>query len=158
MLTTDLSWLRAVLGSAVASLPAPAVSLQPWLNVASAFPVQWKQIVKRFVTRVVEEHQVQFQYGIRTVFEDLEPLQEEPLACPPCPRLFGSRKGIGDALQACPRSPVSGPFFVLGSVCPVCHADFVTRPRVVGHLMRGALGCVLQWRLGALPVFSVEHV
>ena len=24
--------------------------------------------------------------------------------------------------------------------------------------MRGALGCVLQWRLGALPAFSVEQV
>ena len=49
-------------------------------------------------------------------------------------------------------------FFVLGSVCPVCHADFVTKPRAIGHLMRGALGCVLQWRLGALPAFSVEQV
>ena len=40
MLTADLSWPRTALGSAVASLPAPAVSLQPWLDVAGAFPVQ----------------------------------------------------------------------------------------------------------------------
>ena len=93
-LTADLSWLRTALGSAVASLPAPAVSLQPWLGVVGAFPVQWKQLVKRFVSRVVEGHQAQYQLGIRSVFEELEPLQEEPMACPVCPRVLGSRKAL----------------------------------------------------------------
>ena len=40
----------------------------------------------------------------------------------------------------------------------VCRADFVTGPRAIGHLMRGALACVLQWRLGALPALSAELV
>ena len=150
MLVADLTWLRTVLGSAVASWPAPAESLQPWLDVAGAFPVQWKQLVKRFVSRVVEEHQVQFQLGIRTVFEDLEPLQEELLPCPGCPRVCGSRKALEMHCRRAHGRRCPARFFVLGSVCPVCRADFVTRPRAIGHLMRGALGCVLQWRLGAL--------
>ena len=73
LLIADLAWLRTALGSAVASLPAPAVSLQPWLDVAGASPVQWKQLVKRFGTRVVEEHQAQHQLDIRSDFEDLVP-------------------------------------------------------------------------------------
>ena len=32
-----------------------------------------------------------------------------------------------------------------------CHANFVTRPRVIAHLMRGLLACALAWRVGALP-------
>ena len=49
-------------------------------------------------------------------------------------------------------------FFVLVSICPACQGDFVTRPRAIAHLMRGALACVLQWRLGALPSFPEDLV
>ena len=110
------------------------------------------------MARVVEEHQIKFQLGIRTVFEDLEPLPEEPLECPVCPHVFGRRKALEMHCRRAHGRRCPARFFVLGSVCPVCHADFVTRPRVIGHLMRGALGCVLQWRLGALHAFSVEQV
>ena len=48
--------------------------------------------------------------------------------------------------------------FVLGSVCPVCFCEFVARPRAIGHLMRGSLGCVLKWRLGALPELLADQV
>ena len=41
---------------------------------------------------------------------------------------------------------------------PTCNGDFVTRPRAIGHLMRGVLACTLPWRLGALPAFSPQHV
>jgi len=67
MVIADLSWLRTALGSAVASLPAPAVSLQPWLDVAGAHPLQWKQLVKRFVAKAVAEHAAQHEMGVRTV-------------------------------------------------------------------------------------------
>ena len=158
MIIADLSWLRTALGSAVAYLPAPAVSLQPWLDVAGAFPVQWKQLVKRFVSKVIAEHQAQHEMGIRSAFEDFAPPTEEPMACPVCPRVLSCRKALEMHCRRAHGRRCPARFFVLGSVCPVCRADFVTRPRAIGHLMRGALGCVLQWRLGALPAFSVEQV
>ena len=114
--------------------------------------------MKRFVTRVVDEHQVQYQLGMRSVFEDLLPLQEEPMACPVCPRVLGSRKALEMHCRRAHGRRCPAKFFVLDSVCPVCRADFVTRPRAIGHLMRGALGCALQWRLGALPACSIEQV
>ena len=126
--------------------------------MAGAFPVQWKQLIKRFVTKVVEEHQVQFQLGIRTVLEDLEPLQEEPLVCPVCHRVFGRRKHW-KCIAGVPTAAGVRPVFLFWALfCPVCQADFVTRPRAIAHLMRGALGCVLQWRLGALPACPIELV
>ena len=46
--------------------------------------------------------------------------------------------------------------YVLGPVCPSCNGNCVTRQRVIGHTMRGALACMLPWRLGALPTFAPE--
>ena len=158
MVQADLTWLRTALGSAVASLPAPAVSLQPWLDVAGAHPLQWKQLVKRFVAKVVAEHAAQHEMGVRTVFADLMPASEEPIACPVCPRILGSRRALEMHCRRAHGRRCPARFFVLGSVCPVCGADFVTRPRAIGHLMRGALACVLQWRLGALPAFPDQLV
>ena len=94
MIIADLTWLRTALGSAVAYLPAPAVSLQPWLDVAGAFPVQWKLLVKRFVAKVIAEHQAQHEMGIRSAFEDFVPPTEEPMACPVCPRVLSCRKAL----------------------------------------------------------------
>ena len=39
LVISDLVQLKSVLGTAVASLPAHAVYLKPWLDVASQFPV-----------------------------------------------------------------------------------------------------------------------
>ena len=94
MVQADLTWLRTALGSVVASWLAPAVSLQPWLDVAGAYPVQWKQFVKRFVARVVAEHAAQYEVGVRTLFDEFVPPVEEPIACPVCPRILGSRKAL----------------------------------------------------------------
>ena len=48
--------------------------------------------------------------------------------------------------------------YVLGPGCPSCNGNIVTRQRVIGHMMRGALACMLPWRLGALPAFAPESV
>ena len=34
----------------------------------------------------------------------------------------------------------------------------MARQRVIGRTMRGALACMLPWRLGALPAFAPELV
>ena len=78
--------LKSVLGSAVASLPAPTVLLQPWLDVAAQCPMQWKQFVKRSLPKTVEAHQVQLQLGIRTIVDNFDAPLEELLDCPVCPR------------------------------------------------------------------------
>ena len=43
------------------------------------------------------------------------------------------------------------------SLCPTCGVDFRSRLRLMTHLERGALGCVLRFRLGALPEISEER-
>ena len=47
---------------------------------------------------------------------------------------------------------------MIGPVCPSCGIDFITRPRAMAHMMRGALACTLPWRTGALPEFSEEEI
>ena len=72
MVVADLTAVCSVLGSAVASLPAPTVSLQPWLDIAAKFPIQWQQLIKRFVAKMVEAQHAQFQLGYRTVIDDFD--------------------------------------------------------------------------------------
>ena len=48
--------------------------------------------------------------------------------------------------------------YVLGSVCPVCKADFGSRPRVIQHLEVGAKRCVLAWKSGTLVPSSDDAV
>ena len=114
--------------------------------------------MKRFVARVVAEHDAQYDMGIRSAFDDFVPPIEEPIACLVCPRVLSSRKALEMHCGRAHGRRCPARFFVLNSVCPVCRADLVATPRAIGHLMRGALGCVLQWRLGALPAFSVKQV
>ena len=45
-----------------------------------------------------------------------------------------------------------------GPSCPVCKADFRSRPRVVQHLEVGAQRCVLAWKSGAFEPFSDDAV
>ena len=88
MITSDLVWLRSVLGSAVESLPAPTVLPQPWLDVAAQFPGQWQQLVKRLMTQTIDAQQAQFQLSDRTIIGDFDLTSEEPSECPMCPRVF----------------------------------------------------------------------
>ena len=48
--------------------------------------------------------------------------------------------------------------YVIGPICPSCGIDFITRPRAIGHLTRGALACTLSWRLGMIPEFPQDSV
>ena len=47
---------------------------------------------------------------------------------------------------------------VLDSICPVCKADFRSRPRVIQYLEVGAKRCVLAWKYGPLQLFSDDAV
>lgn len=50
-----------------------------------------------------------------------------------------------------PGKPAEARACIFGPQCPSCGCGGVTRPRSIAHLMRGALACLLVWRLGELP-------
>ena len=66
--------------------------------------------------------------------------------CPDCPRAFSSVRGLhshqlsvhcGDT--AMNRDRASN--FIVGTICPVCKADFICRPRLLLHVKHGAARC-----------------
>ena len=44
------------------------------------------------------------------------------------------------------------------SVCPSCSTDFRSRLRLIQHLKRGALACVLKARLGGIPLAEGDEL
>ena len=102
--------------------------------------------------------------GILTVGSELNEESEQPMGRPACERVVvGEASCVGDALQMhCKRAHGWRFFlarrFVLGSVSPTCNRDFVSRPRVLDHMMRGTLACTLPWRLGHIQPLPPDLV
>ena len=72
---------------------------------------------------------------------------------------LAKNEGDGDALQkACLASALRARRYVLGPICLSCNVDFITWPRAIAHLTRGALACTLPWRFGQLPEFPADQV
>ena len=159
--TEDLALMRNLMSPLLDQQPAPQYHLQQWIDLAASFPVQWKQLIKRFLNKTVQHQDAQWQMGVRLLADDLpeeETESAELYQCTACPRTFFRRKALEIPCNRQHGKRAEARWFVLGSVCPTCFKDFITRPRTIAHMMRGALSCTLPWRTGVLPQFTCQHV
>jgi hypothetical protein len=112
---------------------------------------QWKQLVKQYISTKVDAQLAMWQMGYRLHELVLIEIDEQPCQCPECGQQFSKRRALE---MHCKRTHGVRPearVFVLGSFCPWCGDDHITRPRVIAHRTRGALACSLAWTTGCLP-------
>lgn len=149
--------LQRTLHPKLSDLPSPSRDLQAWVDIATKHASQWKQLIKLFITNKIRFHIVQWQLGYRS-HEHFLSESEATVECPACNITFEKKRALEmhckiiHAKRSLPRT------YVIGSVCPTFKKYFITRPRFLAHLTRGALECTLPWRLGSLPEFTHEQV
>ena len=83
---------------------------------------------------------------------------EAPVVCLLCDREFANQKGLKMHCSRSHGERCEARIYVVGPVCPSYNGNCVARQQVIGHLMCGALACMLPWRLDALPAFPPEVV
>ena len=48
------------------NVATPTLNLDAWIQLACSYPVQWRELIKLFVSKKVQYHTVQCQMGIKT--------------------------------------------------------------------------------------------
>ena len=67
----DIVVMRNLLSPLLDRLPSPQQHLQQWIDLATGFPVQWKQLIKRFLNKTVQHQDAQWRMGFRFLEADL---------------------------------------------------------------------------------------
>ena len=92
----DLAAVQALLPSLLASLPDPKEEPVPCLRLASSFPRQWEQLMRRFAKALEADQEVTCMLGYKEIKDiQVAPYDsvEQPIKCPDCERFFPSRRG-----------------------------------------------------------------
>ena len=112
------------------------------------FPKVWKLLVSSCQRKLVERRQRS------------EPAQDAlvpvlpTFSCDECDAVYNKLRALRSHQMRAHQRRREARRCVLDSVCPVCKADFRSRPRVIQHLDVGAKRCVLASKCGALEPFS----
>ena len=127
-------------------------SLSDFEKLWCDFPQAWKLLVSSCHRKLVERRQ-------RSEPPLFVPVPILPtFSCDECDAVYFTLRALRSHQMKAHQRRREARRYVLGSVCPVCKADFRSRPRVIQHLEVGAKRCVLAWKLGTLVPFSDEAV
>jgi len=94
LIISDLSELQLTLSPKLVELPSPAIDLTAWLSLAAEYPVQWKQLVKQFMSKKVQYHVVNWQLGYRCEHVIQAELDEEVCQCPECGKQLLKKRAL----------------------------------------------------------------
>ena len=147
-LVKSLHRMWIVLRSRLAELGNPTVDPLPWQRFMRERPVQWSQLIRRYLQATVDvEAQKEPQ---------LVPSSGDELLCGICGRDFPNSKALKcHAIQKHGRRSQASAF-VPGTRCPVCGTDYNSRLRAIVHLERGQGQCSAFMRSGQLQAMSPE--
>ena len=154
-LLDDLAALQAVMHRELGDMPSPHADPAEWERLWIRFPAQWRSLVGRFLK--VSAEAVRNTAQFHEIADD--PPQQLQFACADCGKQFGTKRGLWLHEVVVHQRVAAAAFYARGSICPVCKYDFRTRPRLITHLTRGSLRCVLACKLGTVePMTQDEHV
>ena len=121
-------------------------------QLVEVFPQAWKLLVSSCQRKLVERRQ----RSEPPLFASVPILPT--FSCDECDAVYFTLRALRSHQMKAHQRRREARRHVLGSVCPVCKADFRSRPRVVQHLEVGAKRCVLAWKSSTLVPFSDDAV
>ena len=110
--------------------------------------------VEIYVKKKIQQSEVDFQFGVMVDGLGDEDLVVVPVDCPLRDRVFSSQRVLRIHCGRSRGERRQARKFVVGPVRSTCNAKFVTRNRVVDHMLRGVLACMVPWRFGCFARVS----
>ena len=130
MIIDDLCDLKTALPNKFEELPSPTEAMAPYWNIAREFPHEWKMLVREFRDLAEESEEQQSSKTYSALDGALEH------ACELCDKRFPSERQLANhrwskhKTRCCIRQFVGDI-----SKCPVCETDFLSRARLVKHIL-----------------------
>ena len=147
----------AVMGRKLETLPPPRTDPQRWESFWKRWPVQWSQLQRAFLLKVVAEPAA-FEAAARGSVYEVQPagVDDEGWLCMTCGKEFGSQAAVIGHQATHRRAATRN--VAAGTVCPCCGGEFHNRTRLRDHLQRGAAVCREAFQAGRLGQLTAAEV
>ena len=140
-LARDLALLRQEMGPQLAEVDGLPDFERLWFEYLKA----WKQLLSSCQRKLVERR-------LRSGPSQPAPVHVLPtFSCDQCDVVYGKLRALRTDQMGAHQRRREARGCVLASVCPVCMADFWSRPRGIQHLEVGARRCAPAWKHGLEP-------
>ena len=133
----DLRALRHCFTEKLGELPCPLVSMEPYWRLATDYPHEWKCLVKQLADVSIEV----IPTAVHSGGANADGLNT--YTCEQCSAAFCTYKKLTIHRWSKHRERCEVRRFIGNiSQCPICYTDFVTRPRLVKHLLENRVRSV----------------